>query len=93
MEEAIRGMLLDPVVARRVMRRRIEHPAVRYRAGKLAGFGTDVWYSDPPEWKNPLFDAPNTLFAPHIGAGTRENMLRIGEIVHGIIDSYVGKKA
>jgi hypothetical protein len=32
-------MLLDPVVARRVMRRRIEHPAVRYRAGKLAGFG------------------------------------------------------
>lgn len=58
------------------------------KSGKLAGFATDVWYSDPPE-KSPLFDAPNTLFLPHIGASTKENMTRIGIIVERLIADYV----
>lgn len=55
---------------------------------KLAGYATDVWYSDPPE-NSPLTKHPKTLLAPHIGASTKENMLRIGTIVDVIINDYV----
>ena len=57
-------------------------------SGKLAGFGNDVWYSDPPE-KNLFADLPNVLLMPHLGASTKENLLRIGEIVEDIISEYV----
>jgi len=58
--------------------------------GKLAGYATDVWLSDPPDG-SPLFDAPNTLFAPHIGASTVENMIRIGQIADKIIFDYINE--
>lgn len=61
------------------------------KSGKLAGFATDVWYSDPPE-NSPLFDAPNTIFTPHIGASTKENMKRIGVIVDRLINEYIAHK-
>jgi phosphoglycerate dehydrogenase-like enzyme len=61
------------------------------KSGKLAGYATDVWMSDPPQG-SPLFDVPNTLFAPHIGASTSENMLRIGVIVDRLIGEYVDAK-
>jgi len=56
--------------------------------GKLAGFGNDVWTSDPPE-TNLFVDFSNVLMMPHIGASTKENLLRIGEIVENIISEYV----
>jgi D-3-phosphoglycerate dehydrogenase len=59
-------------------------------SGQLAGYATDVWYSDPPV-NSPLINAPNTLLLPHIGASTQENMLRIGEIIEKIILEYSGK--
>lgn len=59
--------------------------------GKLRGFATDVWYSDPPK-DTPLLDAPNTLFTPHIGASSQENMLRIGIMIDRIIANYVKRK-
>jgi phosphoglycerate dehydrogenase-like enzyme len=68
-----------------------EDVAEALKNGKLGGFATDVWYSDPPE-KSPLFDAPNTLFLPHIGASTKENMSRIGIIVERVIADYVESK-
>jgi D-3-phosphoglycerate dehydrogenase len=58
------------------------------KSGKLAGYATDVWYSDPPV-DSPLMDSPNTLFLPHIGASSRENMGRIAIIVERIIGEYV----
>ena len=58
------------------------------KSGKIAGYATDVWLSDPPNG-SPLFDAPNTILAPHIGASTKENMIRIGIIVERIINDYV----
>jgi D-3-phosphoglycerate dehydrogenase len=58
------------------------------KSGKLAGYATDVWYSDPPE-SSPLIAAPNTLLTPHIGASSRENMGRIGLIIERIIGDYV----
>ncbi|MBN2227869.1 MAG: hydroxyacid dehydrogenase [candidate division Zixibacteria bacterium] len=60
------------------------------KSGKLAGFATDVWYSDPPE-NSPLMSAPNVLMAPHIGASTNENLLRIGDIIDELIGEYVKK--
>ena len=58
------------------------------KSGKLAGFGNDVWYSDPPE-NTPLIDAPNMLMLPHLGASTKENLLRIGDIIESIIRDFV----
>ena len=69
-----------------------EDVAEALKSGKLAGFATDVWYSDPPDWNTPLLSAPNTLFAPHIGASSKENMLRIGVIVDNLIGQYVAAK-
>jgi D-3-phosphoglycerate dehydrogenase len=56
--------------------------------GKLAGFGNDVWYSDPPA-VNPFADLPNVLMMPHLGASTKENLSRIGEIVENLISEFV----
>ena len=59
--------------------------------GKLAGYGNDVWYSDPPE-NSPLVKAPNVIMTPHIGASTKENLLRIGDIIVQLISQYTGNK-
>ena len=69
-----------------------EDVAEALKSGKIAGFGNDVWFSDPPEWSTPLLTAPNTVLAPHIGASTKENMGRIGAIVDAIIAKYVSEK-
>jgi len=67
-----------------------EDVAEALKSGKIAGYGNDVWYSDPPE-SSPLFDAPNTVLLPHIGASTNENLLRIGDIIVEIIDEFSNK--
>ncbi len=59
-------------------------------SGKLAGYGNDVWYSDPPE-STPFLKAPNVVLLPHIGASTKENLLRIGDIVVQIIEEFSKK--
>lgn len=62
------------------------------KSGKIAGYATDVWYSDPPE-NSPLMSAPNVVMTPHIGAETKENLLRIGVIVDQIVGDFAaGKK-
>ncbi len=60
-------------------------------SGKLAGYATDVWASDPPK-ETPLTSHPKTLLAPHIGASTVENMIRIGQVVQVIVNDYVNAK-
>lgn len=60
------------------------------KSGKLAGYGNDVWYSDPPE-STPLTDAPNVVLLPHIGASSKENLLRIGDIIVDLIDKFQTK--
>lgn len=59
--------------------------------GKIAAYGNDVWYSDPPE-NSPLINAPNVVLLPHLGASTKENLLRIGEIVDQQIGKYLKNK-
>jgi D-3-phosphoglycerate dehydrogenase len=64
--------------------------AAALTSGKVRAYGTDVWYSDPPNWDEcPLIDAPNCYMTPHIGASTKENLLRIGDVIEEIIDEYV----
>ena len=65
-----------------------EDVADALQSGKLSGFGNDVWYSDPPG-SNPFADLPNVLMMPHLGASTKENLLRIGVIIENIINEYV----
>ena len=68
-----------------------EDVAKALKDGTLAGYATDVWYSDPPE-NSPLINAPNVLMTPHIGASSTENMQRIGEIIEKLIGDYVENK-
>ena len=67
-----------------------EDVAAALESGKLAGYGNDVWYSDPPE-NTPLTGAPNVVLLPHIGASSKENLLRIGDIIVEIIDEFSKK--
>lgn len=50
-------------------------------SGQIGCYATDVWSSDPPPVECPLLGAPNVLMTPHIGASSRENLLRIGDEV------------
>ncbi len=65
-----------------------EDMVVALKSGKVAGYGTDVWYSDPPE-TNPFAGLDNVVMTPHIGASTKENLLRIGDIIDELIGEYV----
>lgn len=57
-------------------------------SGKIRAYATDVWYSDPPDDDCPLYDAPNAIMTPHLGASSSENMLRIGDVVVRILEDY-----
>jgi phosphoglycerate dehydrogenase-like enzyme len=59
------------------------------KSGKLRGYAADVYMSDPPPADSPILTAPNTILTPHVGAETKENLLRIGVVVDRIIDEYV----
>ena len=58
------------------------------KSGKVRAYATDVWYSDPPDAACPLYEAPNVIMTPHIGASSRENMLRIGDVVVRILEDF-----
>ncbi len=45
--------------------------AVALRSGKVAGAGIDVFETEPAT-ESVLFDAPNVVCTPHLGAATRE---------------------
>jgi D-3-phosphoglycerate dehydrogenase len=70
-----------------------EDLAEALKSGKVAAYATDVWYSDPPEPSCPLLNAPNVIMTPHIGASSKENLLRIGEEVVAVLEEYTARKA
>ncbi len=57
--------------------------------GKVRTYATDVWYSDPPADNCQILKAPNVIMTPHIGASTKENLLRIGDTVIEILEEFV----
>jgi D-3-phosphoglycerate dehydrogenase len=63
------------------------------KSAKVRTYATDVWYSDPPEESCPLYDAPNAIMTPHLGASSRENMLRVGDVVIRILEDFVQQTA
>jgi D-3-phosphoglycerate dehydrogenase len=67
--------------------------AAALTSGKLRAYATDVWHSDPPDASCPLYDAPNVIMTPHLGASSAENMLRIGDVVVRILDDFASRTA
>ncbi len=57
-------------------------------SGKVRAYATDVFLSDPPADDSPLYDAPNVVMTPHLGASSKENMLRIGDVVVRILEDF-----
>ncbi len=53
-----------------------EDMAAALKAGRLAGYGTDVVEPEPIRKDNPLLAAPNVVFTPHIGSRTYESVER-----------------
>ena len=62
-------------------------------SGKVSAYATDVWYSDPPDPSSPLLAAPNVFMTPHIGASSKENLLRIGDEVVALLLERTAVKA
>ena len=62
-------------------------------SAKVRAYATDVWLSDPPSDDCPLYDAPNVIMTPHIGASSKENMLRIGDVVIDILTDFRDRTA
>ncbi|MDR1766744.1 MAG: phosphoglycerate dehydrogenase, partial [Lachnospiraceae bacterium] len=60
--------------------------------GKVAGFATDVFESEPVTAANPLFGCPHFLAAPHVATDTAQNFVRIGKVVaEAVTDALAGK--
>lgn len=59
------------------------------KAGDVQYYAVDVWPSDPPSQDYPILTAPNVLMTPHIGAGSKENLLRIGDEAFTIVQEAV----
>jgi len=56
--------------------------------GKIRKYANDVWFSDPPDPDSPLLSAPNIQLTPHLGASTKENLLRISDIIVKILTEF-----
>lgn len=46
------------------------------REGRIGGYATDVYDTEPPDPKSELFSFNNVVVSPHLGGGTREARLR-----------------
>lgn len=54
-------------------------------SGQLAYYCADVWPTDPPSPDYPILKSDKVFMVPHLGANSKENLLRIGEEVCSII--------
>lgn len=61
-------------------------------SGDIAGFGSDVFLTEPPASNNPLLSLPNTVLTPHNAASTVEGMQRMATYsAQNILDQFDGK--
>lgn len=59
--------------------------------GHLAGYGSDVFSTEPAPKTNPILSAPNTLLTPHSAAMTPQGMRRMGMIsIQNVLDCLDG---
>ena len=54
----------------------------------IAGAAIDVFNKEPLDNESALIRAKNILLTPHLGASTKENLMRIGEIICSIISEF-----
>ncbi len=66
--------------------------AAALNSGQVGCYATDVSSSDPPPADCALLKAPRVLMAPHLGASSKENLLRIGDIVVRQIKEFAGRR-
>jgi D-3-phosphoglycerate dehydrogenase len=98
-----RGMINKDVIARmkdgailintgRGMTVDVDDVVTALESGKLAAYATDVYPTDPPDADYPLLKAPNVFMSPHLGASSKENLLRIGDEICDRIRDFLGGK-
>lgn len=84
------AMMKDGVVIVNTSRAKVIEETALFdalRSQKIACYATDVWPSDPPPEGYPLLSMPNVIMAPHIGANSKENLLRIGDTIVEILSN------
>ncbi len=63
------------------------------KSGKVKGAALDVFSKEPPD-RSDLFDLPNVIYTPHLGASTSEAQYRAGlSIAKSVLDILNGKFA
>ncbi len=63
------------------------------KAGRIAGAAFDVFDAEPPTG-SPLFNAPNTLLTPHLGASTAEAQVAVAvEVAEQVLEVLDGRSA
>lgn len=62
-------------------------------SGKVAGYATDVFETEPPEG-NPLLDLTNVVATPHIDSYTKDALRMLGNsVVDTILKLFHGEKS
>ncbi|MCB7305719.1 phosphoglycerate dehydrogenase [Bariatricus massiliensis] len=63
------------------------------RAGKIAGYGSDVFETEPVTAKYPLFEFDNYVCTPHTAAESYENYAQTGmATAQALLDVFAGKE-
>ena len=64
--------------------------AAALKEGKVSWYCADVYSTEPPvKGENPILECGNVTLSPHVGANSKENLLRIGQEVYDTIDALV----
>ena len=64
------------------------------KSGKAAGAAIDVYVSEPPDFSSELFELPNVVTTPHLGASTKEAQINVAiDVAEQIADVFSGKSA
>ena len=89
--ELIAKMEKKPVVINTGRGKCVDEAAVAQALsdGSLSWFCSDVYSSEPVKEDNPLYSAVNVTLTPHVGANTKENLLRIGQEVVDTISALI----
>ena len=64
------------------------------KSGKCAGAALDVYVTEPPDFSSELFDLPNVITTPHLGASTEEAQTKVAvDVAEQIVDVFEGRAA
>jgi D-3-phosphoglycerate dehydrogenase len=58
-------------------------------SGQVAGASLDVYPQEPPNFSSPIFQHPNVIFTPHLGASTGEAQEKVAEMIARQMVSYL----